>query len=365
MRLILLLSFIVLSCAERENTPDSDYISFKAETAPVVLKKVRSVVLQGSEKASIGAPLYRLEIDKSDKMYFFDTIESKFIVYEKDGTLVKSFAKYGRGPIEFELVYAYTIDNVGNLIVYDSSQRLIKKFNKDLELSGTFEIDKKQLFINSHDLKVFDGNIILGVIKAEVIAAKWSPEVLVNSPFLAFLPLQSMDTMVYKGRYDPYLYNVKSRYNRPLLALDDNKQTLYTSHQNSYRIQEYDLLTGQRVNYFGFKTDSFGEGVTKSTQKRGNRRDNYLKRLKDSSTQMIFFTDRYLGIFYINGTEAWYDSKDLKDLNYYLAIYDRETKGFINTIETDYRLIGVHKGEFYFIEDENPDNFTLGVYVLE
>jgi hypothetical protein len=365
MRLIIILSIFVISCAEKKSSSDNEYISIKAETAPVTLKKVRSVVLQGSETASIGAPLYRVEIDKSDRMYFFDTIESKFIVYEKDGTLVRSFAKSGRGPREFERVYAYTIDNVGNLIVYDDSQRLIKKFNRKFELIGTFSIDNNKYFISSKDMIVYNGNIILGIVKAEVIAAKWAPEVLVNSPLMAFIRLQRMDTVLYKGKYDPYLLNVKSRYNRPFLALDANESILYTSHQNSYRIQEYDLMNEQRLSYFGFKTESFGEGLLKPATKRGASKENYLRTLNESATRKVFFTKHYVGNFYLNGTEAWYDSKDLKDLNYYLAIYDRETKGYINTIEVEYRLIGVHNGEFYFIEDENPGNFTLGVYVLE
>jgi hypothetical protein len=365
MRYIFLVLLTLTFCDSIKSETDPDFRSLSLERGDLELSKVRTVTLQEVDSVSIGAPLYSVEVDKKGRMFFFDTIENKFVVYERDGTLVKSFSNSGRGPLEFERVYAFTIDTEDNLVVYDDSQRLIKIFDKDFTLKEIFEVDNKRYFISSHDLEIYDGKIITGIVKAEVANNRMKPELLVASPNTVLIPIDQPENILFKGNYDPHLLRIKSRYNRPLLALDDQEKVLFTSHQNSYRIQEFDLASYQRISYFGYKQETYGEGLVELSQTSENRRENYLKSLNESSNEKLFFTDRYVGNFYINGTEEWYDSKDLNDLSYHLAVYDRNTKGLRDVFKVDYRLIGVHGGQLYFIEDENPENFKIGVYELD
>ena len=80
-------------------------------------------------------------------MYFFDTIKNNFLVYKKNGEFIQSFGRTGRGPLEFQLVYGYTVDAENNLYVYDDAQRQIKIFDNQFQLHHILDVDNTQYFI--------------------------------------------------------------------------------------------------------------------------------------------------------------------------------------------------------------------------
>ena len=86
--------------------------------------------------------------------------------------------------------------------------------------------------------------------------------------------------------------------------------------------------------------------------------------MSESSNEKVFYTNNFIGNFYINGTEKWFDSRDLSDLRYYLAIYSRDEYELKTVFSIDHRLIGVYKDELYCIENEDPDHFQIGIYEL-
>lgn len=360
---LLTLLILIISCGPEKNESRLNFYSEESIDSSLGFQLVRTITLGDSESPNIGAPLYNIEFDNKDRMYFFDTIESKFIVYDSSGKYLSSFGRSGRGPKEFELVYAYTLDDENNLFVYDDTQRLIKVFNEEFELSNTIEVNNNKHFISSHDLIAYKDNLYFGIVEASVASARMAPELLTQSPAIYKLSL-SYEEDSYFGNYDPYLANIKSRYNRPLFVIDSDSNTIFMSHQNSYRIQVFDLNTYDRLAYFGVLTKNFGEGL-KETNRNNIRRENYLETIDESTTDLIFVTDKYAGISYINGTESWFDSKDLSDLNYFISIYDKNSKALVKELQSPNRLIKVHKNQFYFIENEDPSNFKIGVYELE
>ncbi len=360
---LLTLLMLTVSCGLEENKRQVNFHSEENIDSSLGFQLVRTITLGDSESPSIGAPLYNVEFDSDDRMYFFDTIESKFIVYDSNGKYVSSFGRAGRGPNEFEIVYAYGLDEKNNLFVYDDSQRLIKVFNEEFELIKTIEVNNNTHYISSHDLIAKNNNLYFGIVKATVASARMAPELLIQSPAIYKHSLVNEEGS-YFGNYDPYLLNIKSRYNRPLLVKDPDSNRIYMSHQNSYRIQAFDMDTNERSAYFGVLTNNFGEGLNE-TNRNNNRRENYLEKIDESSTDLIFVTDKYVGISYINGTESWFDSKDLSDLRYFISIYDKNSNDFVKELQSQNRLIKVHKNQFYFIESENPLNFKIGVYELE
>ena len=52
-------------------------------------------------------------------------------------------------------------------------------------------------------------------------------------------------------------------------------------------------------------------------------------------------------------------------LRYYLAIYSRDEYELKSVFSIDHRLFGVYKDELYFIENEDPDHFQIGIYELK
>lgn len=358
----LVISVFLYSC---ERTVD--YVDFISETdsnfGTLFLNKTRTVVLETNTNSSIGAPLYRVEFNSRGDMYFFDSIKNNFLVYTNDGEFLKSFGRTGRGPLEFQLVYAYNIDAEDNLYVYDDAQRQIKVFNNDLQLTSIQDVDNAEYFISSHSIEIINDEVILGVIDARVVGNGMNRNELINSSPIMIVSSDSLNMARYLGTYDPYIKSINSRYNRPLFDIDEVNNTILVSHQNSYRFQEYDMKSGERVTYFGVKDESFGEGMAKIRQGE-NRQSRISKTMSESSNEKVFYTSDYIGNYYINGTEQWFDTKDLADLNYFISLYSKDNHSLKSVLRTDYRLIGVFNDELYFIEDENPDNFQIGIYSI-
>tara|TARA_R110002124_G_scaffold120157_2_gene278015 strand:+ start:676 stop:1797 length:1122 start_codon:yes stop_codon:yes gene_type:complete len=366
--LLAVIGFIFFSCTQKKTKQDiHQYFSKKtSENIQLKLNKISTLTLENHEEESIGAPLYNVEFDTSGNMYFFDTIESKFIIYDNKGRFLKTLGRVGRGPIEFELVYGYTLDNKNNLYVYDDALRRIKVIDDSLKLSSSYAIDNKSYYITSHDLEVVNDNLYLGILGIEAASVTDNSEKLINSPLIMFYDIENQleeKRYNYIGTYDPYLMEIESYYYRPIFSIDRKKETILVSHQNSYRFQEFDLKTGNLIKYFGFKSENYGEGEKKSSRNK-NRKENFVNTLSESNNEMVFTTDEFIGNFYLSGTEQWFDSKDLSDLRYFLSIYSRENYTYLTTFQVDYRLIKVHDNKFYFIENENPEEFKIGVYEL-
>lgn len=353
----------VISC-DKNHGEINDFISKKDKNfGNITLSKVRTIALESSYNSSIGAPLYSVEFNSRGDMYFFDTIKNNFLVYKENGEFIESFGRTGRGPLEFQLVYGYTVDAENNLYVYDDAQRQIKMFDNEFQLLQILDVDNTQFFISSHDIKVVNDEVFFGIIDAMVVGSDWDNKQLIQSPPIMIAKIDTLSSTKFVGTYDPYLNTINSVYNRPLFDIDTEKNTILVSHQNSYRFQEYDLKDRKRVAYFGYKDITFGEGLAK-TRKGESKQSRISKTMSESSNEKVFYTNNFIGSFYINGTEKWFDSRDLSDLRYYLAIYSRDEYELKSVFSIDHRLIGVYKDELYFIENEDPDHFQIGIYEL-
>lgn len=361
----LILLVISINCNSDAKT-DLFFSKKSKQDIKLELKKVNTITLEHSIDGSIGAPLYNVEFSTDGDMYFFDTIESKFVIFDSTGKFLRTFGRMGRGPIEFELVYGYTLDNNNNLYVYDDALRRIKVIDDSFDLISSYTIDNKSYYITSHDMEVVNDTLYLGILGIEAANVTNNSKKLIDSPLIM---AQSTENQIdnnkfkYIGTYDPYLMGIESYYYRPIFYIDREKETITVSHQNSYRLQEFDLNSGELIKYFGYKSGTYGEGEKKSSANK-SRRDNFVSTLSESNNESVFITDKYVGNFYLNGTEQWFDSKDLSDLHYFLSVYSKENYTYLTTLSLNYRLIKVHKNKFYFIEDENPEEFKIGIYEL-
>src|SRR5699024_8470657 len=101
------------------------------------------------------------------------------------------------------------------------------------------------------------------------------------------------DNLKLFGNYDPSLKNSKSSHDRTIFTADFVENLFYTTHANSYRIQAYNIDTGDRVAYFGHQSKNFGvlqEEISRSL----SREERFRRRLKESETELIYSTEKYI-----------------------------------------------------------------------
>src|SRR5699024_180621 len=158
------------------------------------------------------------------------------------------------------------------------------------------------------------------------------------------------DSLKLFGVSDPFLKNSKSYNDRPVFTADFSKKKLYATHANSYRIQVYSTNTLQRTAYFGRKSSSFGV-LKEEIPITLSRKERFRRALEESITELVYTTENYILVFFVNVSEKWLETKNLNSLNYYCAVYDKESHNFLDEIQLPYRL-GLAKGEkLYLIED--------------
>jgi len=77
---------------------------------------------------------YDIEIDEEENIYVLDWEDDRVQVYDKDGRYVRTLARKGRGPGEFETPAQIKISSDGKLILLGSRHRRLQILN----LNGTY-----------------------------------------------------------------------------------------------------------------------------------------------------------------------------------------------------------------------------------
>lgn len=358
--LTVILTFVVLTSCSNSSS-NQTYLEFTNSNylgASISLIKQDDIILSTPDSVYLAAPDYTIETDhKGDRMAIFDAMTSQFLIFNKEGKYLQSIGRDGKGPEEFMMVFSYTFDNEGNLIVYDDGLKRLKIFDSEYNLIRTSEIKNDQYYLASHKIFANDDKIITGILETEYSGPVNRNEV--TNSNIAGVFSYNMEKSNFLGKYDPYLNEIVPSTNRPVIHVDG--QYLYTSHSNSYRIQVFDTSNGNRISYFGFRSENFGH-LEEEIAPRESLEERFRKGFEESSTRMIHTDEKYLYFYFINGTEEWMEAKDLSTLNYHLMIYNKKTLDFLGEINLPYRLSHAKNNNFYLLEDENPDNFTYGVY---
>jgi len=359
---MMILSFVVLvSCSNSSsNQNDFEFTNSTNSDASISLIKKDEITLSTPDSVFLAAPDYTFVVDhKEERMAVFDAMTSQFLIFNLDGEFIRTIGRDGKGPEEFMMVFSYTFDEEGNLIVYDDGLKRLKIFDSEYNLIKTSEIKNDQYYLASHKIFADDNRIITGILETEY-SGPANRDQITNSN-IAGVFSYNFDKAELLGKYDPYLNDIVPSTNRPVIHFDG--QLLYTSHSNSYRIQVFDISNGNRINYFGFRSENFGH-LEEETDHREPLEVRFKKGFEESSTRMVHTDDNYLYFYFINGTEEWMEVKDLSALNYHLMIYNKKTLDFLGEIKLPYRLSHATRNAFYLLENEDPDQFRYGVYEI-
>ncbi len=79
---------------------------------------------------------------------------ARVMKFSKDGKLIRSFGKFGKGPDEFDQPHALAIDSRGRLFVGDRDNNRIQIFDQDFKLLDTWTQFSRPsgIFIDAHDV---------------------------------------------------------------------------------------------------------------------------------------------------------------------------------------------------------------------
>lgn len=356
-RIIFIGLFLLVGCTSR----GSQSGSFKeSDFTPVefTFQKTDQLVFSTPDSLPLAAPLYTFEMDHEHKrIALFDSMTQKFFIFDNHGNFLHVLGQEGQGPEEFLMVYGYTFDESGNLIIYDDALKLIKIFDRDYQLLKTAGVKNDQYYLASRKIFARDSVIVSGVLETQFSGPAMRDEV-TNSKLVGVFSYGFEEQQVF-GRYDEYLDEILPSTSRPVIYEDEAK--IYTSHSNSYRVQVFDKNTGERAQYFGYKSKHFGN-LEEQIDPREPLEQRFRKGFEESSTRMLHTDEGHLYLFFINGSEEWLAGKDLQALNYFLMIYDKKTGHFLDEIQLPHRLSYALGNTFYLLENENPEQYTIGVY---
>ncbi|MTI88933.1 MAG: 6-bladed beta-propeller [Balneolaceae bacterium] len=114
---------VVMSCGKPQEQSEWKEINLKLNT---VLTLPDSIHQQGSE-VFFHHPDYVVTNEKGN-IIVADRARNELLVFNKDGEFIDTIGQRGRGPGEFLKIKGMTINESGEILVFDSSSQMIKKF---------------------------------------------------------------------------------------------------------------------------------------------------------------------------------------------------------------------------------------------
>lgn len=321
----------------------------------IALAKVDSVVLGNSEPL-FGKFVEQFRVnDVGDSWIFSERNQDRIFAFDNQGQFINVLGERGKGPKGIVRVSSFAINSNNEVIINDAAQRMLKVFDLTGELihSNTF-LNDGRLFAHPYRLYVYEDRLLIPVTEMK---HTHEPH---KSRLLALVKYDGTIDIVF-GYQDPFSEedNNYSTYNNILIE----GETIFTSLSTSPYVQAYDINTYQKVGYFGEPSTSFAIPEKEIHARLPIPEIN--KRATNSSAMTGFYsTEHHIVLHMQILTAEFFETIDFSKKENILVVYDKETKEFIKEIPVPHTLGAVHNNNLYFIEDFNPDNYTIGIYEL-
>lgn len=327
----------------------------QADTGSVSLAKIDSVVLDDLEPL-FGKFVEQFRINDAGNIWIFaERNQDRIFAFDNHGKFINILGERGKGPKGIIHVSGFDINNEDQVIIYDAAQRMLKIFDLSGKLiqSNTF-FSEGELWVHPYGVYTFEDRLLISVTEMKFIR---EPQ---KSKLLALVKYSGTVDTVF-GMHDKFTEedNSYSAENTILISLN----TILTSSVGSPYIQIYNRDTYQQVDYFGENSKSFS---TPKKEIYGNLSISEINMRAEGSSIMtgLYSTDNFIVSHMQILTEEFFETVDFRQKKNVLIIYDKETKEYIKEIPVPYTLGAVHNNKLYFIEDFNPDNYTIGIYEL-
>lgn len=328
----------------------------------ISLEKVDEFILQNKPDSDFTIGDIRFDFASSadgELHAFFDETNRQFLVADSTGEIQQLIAREGKGPDEILNAAGFDMDEQNQLVVYDNMQRMIKIFDHEGELKSSSELKNNDHFMIGNDLTAFDKKLIAGVFDQKLSQDLNENEAQKSTLAGVFgYDGELVDTI---GTYDPAVNDTKHYNFFSMVSYDTKSNRLISTQYSSYRIQLYELETGERLAWFGRDTENFNEGQEPITG------DMPLEKVQKmsigrSTPMRLHFSQDYIMLYFENMTEEFYETENRNDREFYIALYDRDTFESYGEFELPHAVGNVAGNKLYLIEDNNPDGFTVGMY---
>ena len=156
--IIILMSLCVTFCSKQKGLSEEDAYPAKTEVVdgiPIITnpdfprdgrhildfeEELSIGVIEGDENYMLSWP-YDIEVDEYENIYVLDWEDNRIQVYDKEGQYLRTAARKGRGPGEFETPAHFKISSDGKLILLGSRHRRFQILDLDGEHVSGFRLE--------------------------------------------------------------------------------------------------------------------------------------------------------------------------------------------------------------------------------
>lgn len=254
----------------------------------------------------------------------------------------------------------YTFDEQNRLVVFDRGQMRITVFDLKGEVIKSSKVENKSYSFGGNKLYAFEGKIYTDIIEQVFLGDlehAWKSKLVGIYNYEGEL----IDTI---GKYDPFVKEAKSYLIFPIIDIDFENKFLISAQGSGFQMQMYNLISQSRVAWFGRKTSHYkvSDEYISPTLPRHKIKE---KSLETSFPVSVHLLSDYIVFCFENVTESFFKTNNFNDKKAFISVYDTESYDFYTEIALPYILGNVAGNKFYLIEDDNPDNYTIGVYELK
>ena len=352
MWVVLFVALFMVHC----NQPEERH---SLELSEVKVSKVRQYTINGSDSVPIGRlrPLFKTNNDGT--LYaFLDETRQTIILTDSVGRVRNKIGKKGKGPEEFVRISGFLLNQDNQLIIHDGSQYLLKVFDEFGNIHTFFEINPSEMSVTHNALLSYNKKLFFGAIEqkylSNLLKAGESNNVVEYSYEGAFLGSF--------GKYDSLTNSTMDYSVFPVLSFDEEHKRIYTVRQNGYIIEGWDIETKERAHVINQKPNFFTPPKKKIP---ANLAHSEIKKrsIGTTLTSSMFISENFVYLYMTKNTEAFLNStdRDYSKKEFFLAIYSKQGRLLAET-KLDHVLANIVDDTFHLIENDDPDNYTIGVY---
>ncbi|HMB96956.1 MAG TPA: 6-bladed beta-propeller [Balneolaceae bacterium] len=358
---LFLTTLLFFACGEEHNTgyesPDqSDDFQFELkktsgfviDSEELFLDRVRDVAVFNHDESLIG---------------WINDDRNEIFVTDTQGNYIAKFGSSGSGPSEFQYITAIGFDSNNNIFTYDPRLGLFKIFTLDGEFSRSMPgLISDDLWSRTGKIYIRGESMYLGIQET----GKASDENYWQSKIIAEYNLNG-ELLKKFGAFDlAYIESDQDRlYKYPNIYMDHHMGSIYTTHRIHPYINVFDSDTGKHKGRFGIKSINFSEPSepARISDPMHIRRK---KNLEQSGIGESFTSNDYFFLNFFNMSEEFYTLQDPNLKEHFFNIFQKEPPyAFLGEITLDYAPLGVTSdNKVFLLEDDNPDNFKVGIYEL-
>jgi len=340
---------ILIACSDERDTTS------KEETVEYELEKKGNIKLEGAQPM-FGKFKEHFEISKDESYLFFaDRMLDQLFVFDSVGRHVSVIGERNKGPKGLVELSDFTVKDNNEVVIYDAAQRFLKTFDLSGKIINSVNFLQTSP-ISAFELAWYNDKIITSVVENKFVE---NPQ---NSKLVGLFNTDGkLDSLF--GKHDPFTTDNNNFSIKSVISIDKERGVLYTNLKKSPFVQIYDMQTFERISYLGIETNNFR--IPEKEIYMGLSIPEINKRSENVSSIVGIFTTECCVIQHMQVlTKEWFETVDFSKKENILILYNKETLEFIKEMPVDYILGTVSNNKLYFIEDLDPDNYTVGVYEL-